>query len=141
MATANAIVACDCLTSDPDVTRGARANHTLERVRFLDNCEHVVEASAKLTNSLLRACPDLKILASSREPLRMDGEITRSVSPLGLPSRDEPLIRECIGHSDAVRLFVERARGIDPAFVLTDSNATVVADICARLDGIPLAIE
>ena len=105
----------------------------------LDNCEHVIEAAAQLAKALLRSCPGVKILATSREALRIPGEIARRVPSLSLP---EP------GHhgsdvlkSEAVQLFVDRAKSIAPAFELTPENTSAVARICSRLDGIPLAIE
>ena len=106
----------------------------------LDNCEHVVQACAELARELLRASAGLKILATSREPLHIAGETTYPVPTLALP----------VAHGDAVpdwtqfaamRLFVERAAAVQPAFRLTEENTAAIADICRRLDGIPLAIE
>src|SRR6185295_1992191 len=94
---------------------------------LLDNCEHLVGAVATLTETLLRACPDLRILTTSREPLSVEGEVTWRVPSLTLP--------------DADCLFVERAQAALPAFRLTAQNASAVARICHRLDGIPLALE
>ena len=94
----------------------------------LDNCEHVVDAAAKLAESLLRGCADLRILATSREALGIGGEAVLSLSPLAVPS-------------DAVALFVERAASVVPGFELTDENSTTVNRICSRLEGLPLAIE
>jgi predicted ATPase/transcriptional regulator with XRE-family HTH domain len=111
---------------------------------ILDNCEHMVEESARFSEGLLRACPRLKILATSRESLGLVGEMTYRVQPLSLPavqygaSLDSAMVS---AGSEAVRLFVERGRGIQHAFSLTDQNAAAVARICLRLDGIPLAIE
>ena len=105
----------------------------------LDNCEHLVETCASIADTLLRACPGLRIVATSREALGVAGERAWLVPPLGLPGRDASLAG--IASADAVQLFVDRARDVLPSFELTDANAHVVADICARLDGIPLAIE
>ncbi|MCC7190654.1 MAG: tetratricopeptide repeat protein, partial [Anaerolineales bacterium] len=93
----------------------------------LDNCEHLVEASAGIANQLLHECPQLKIVASSREALGVDGETVFRVPSL----KDD----------EATRLFVERATKAEPRFRITDENASFVAQICSRLDGIPLAIE
>jgi predicted ATPase/class 3 adenylate cyclase len=116
----------------------------------LDNCEHLIEACAALAARLLRACPHLRILATSREPLGITGELTWRVPPLGLPDvvpdlpdldADQPHAVECLARAEAVQLFVERARLAQPGFALTSENAQAVAHICARLDGLPLAIE
>ena len=102
----------------------------------LDNCEHLVEACAELADRLLRECPGLWILATSREALGVPGERAWLVPPLGLPDAEvDPT------GSEAVRLFVERARDVVPAFALTPENTAHVVEICRRLDGIPLAIE
>jgi len=106
----------------------------------LDNCEHLVEACARLAELLLRAAPGVKILATSREALGIAGERAWLVPALTLPDDRHTDPREVEG-SAAVRLFVERARDIVPDFALTEANAAAVARICRRLDGIPLAIE
>ena len=107
----------------------------------LDNCEQVVAAAAELTESLLRTCPGLSILATSREALGIGGESVLPVTPLEFPDpADEPTPRE-LGHYDAVTLFSERAAAAVPDFELTEDNRFDVARICARLDGLPLAIE
>jgi class 3 adenylate cyclase len=107
---------------------------------ILDNCEHLVQASAKLADQLLHACPDLKIIASSREALSIRGETIHRVPSLSLPEPDQ-VTAEALTHSEAVQLFFERAVAVSPKFVLTDKNARFVAQICRRLDGIPLALE
>lgn len=108
---------------------------------LLDNCEHVLRECAELGNTLLHACPKLQILATSRQPLGIDGETVYPVPSLSLPDADRLLaIEELIGW-EAVRLLVERATAVQPAFRLTHSNAPLVVQICRRLDGIPLAIE
>ncbi|MCI0398987.1 MAG: helix-turn-helix domain-containing protein [Chloroflexi bacterium] len=107
----------------------------------LDNCEHVVEAVAQLAEALLRACPHLHILATSREALGVPGERVFLVPALSLPDARAPFSAETIQVSEAVQLFVERTRNILPAFTLADENAPAVAQICQCLDGIPLALE
>jgi predicted ATPase len=107
----------------------------------LDNCEHLVEGCAVLADTLLRACPELEILATSREPLRIAGEATWVVPSLSLPDPQHlPPTAELAGY-EAVRLFVERAKAVDSGFALTERNASAVARLCDKLDGIPLAIE
>ncbi|HEX2221063.1 MAG TPA: adenylate/guanylate cyclase domain-containing protein [Candidatus Limnocylindria bacterium] len=116
---------------------------------LLDNCEHLVEAAAVLAESLFVSCPGLTVLATSREALGIEGEAIFQVPSLALPAALEPPDiharsdgwLEDIATSEAVRLFVERARGIVPSFSVTASNAAHVLEICRRLDGIPLALE
>ncbi len=105
----------------------------------LDNCEHLIDACAQLCISLLRSCPDLRILTSSREALDILGEQTYRVPSLSLPNSKS--ILNIIQESEAVTLFVERARASQFEFELTEFNASFVAQICQRLDGIALAIE
>jgi predicted ATPase len=105
----------------------------------LDNCEHLVAACAELADRLLRTCPELRILATSREPLRVPGETTWRVEPLDLPETQTPV--EQVAETPAVRLFVERARAVMPAFALTDHTVGPVAALCRSLEGIPLALE
>ena len=121
----------------------AMATHVASRqlLVILDNCEHLVAACATVAGALLRASPGLSILATSREALRIHGEQTYPVPTLSLPlARNTPNAAGAL-ESEAVELFVERARQQVPAFKLTDRDAPVVAAICARLDGIPLALE
>jgi predicted ATPase/class 3 adenylate cyclase len=108
---------------------------------ILDNCEHVIEACAQLSQALLLACPKLKILASSREALGIAGETPYRVPSLKTPSPERLPSLEALGEMEAVRLFLERAAIVKPDLVLTKDNAAFVAQICFRLDGIPLAIE
>ena len=106
-----------------------------------DNCEHLVEACAGLAEALLHTCPDLRILATSREALGITGETTWVVPSLSLSDpHDLPHVEELLRY-EAVRLFVERAAAVVPGFAPTDRNAASVARVCQRLDGIPLAIE
>ena len=117
---------------------------TREVLLVMDNCEHLVGACAALADALLRSSPDLTILATSREPLGVAGEVSWPVPPLSLPGpgttgqerKEEALIR-----FESVRLFDERARAASPDFALTRENASAVAELCASLDGMPLAIE
>ncbi|MEV0622459.1 BTAD domain-containing putative transcriptional regulator [Nonomuraea sp. NPDC050404] len=104
----------------------------------LDNCEHVVEQVAELAEVLLRACPGLRILATSREPLAVAGEVLWSVPPLDVPASADLAV---MARSDAVRLFVTRAAASARGFRLEAGNAQAVAQLCRRLDGIPLALE
>ena len=106
---------------------------------ILDNCEHLVKASADLAAALLRAAPNLNIVASSREALRVPGEQAYPILPLPLPRQGDGL--EAVSRSTAVRLFVDRARSHKPAFALTEREAPAVAELVARLEGIPLALE
>jgi predicted ATPase len=107
---------------------------------LLDNCEHLVEACANLADDLLRACPCLQIIASSREALGIDGEVIYRVPPLALPGKTERSPDE-LCHFEAVQLFIERAQAVQPNFAFTALNAPAVAQISRRLDGIPLALE
>ncbi|WP_345342849.1 protein kinase domain-containing protein [Rhodococcus olei] len=112
-----------------------------ELLLVLDNCEQVVDATAQLAESLLSACPKLRILATSREALSVGGEAVLRVPPLTLPDPDrEPSLRG-LPRYDAVTLFAERAEAALPGFELTAGNAATVARICARVEGLPLAIE
>jgi len=108
----------------------------------VDNCEHLVEAVAQLADALLASCPYLRILATSREALNTAGEINWVVPSLTVPdSRQEAYTAKDLEAYESVRLFVQRARQRDPSFVLTLQNAPAVAEVCRRLEGIPLAIE
>lgn len=107
----------------------------------LDNCEHVVDACARVAQTLLGSCPGLRILATSREALRIDGETTFYVPSLSLPDTQTSSSLESLGLCDALRLFVDRAKAVRPAFALTARNAPSLVQVCHRLDGIPLAIE
>ena len=104
---------------------------------ILDNCEHIIDESAQIADHLLHACPQLKIITSSREALGIDGETVYRVPSLSLPDRSSHSLMEY----EATRLFIDRAAKAEPRFHLTDHNASSIAQICTRLDGIPLAIE
>jgi non-specific serine/threonine protein kinase len=136
------------------VSAGARRSHedalqeflrTKQLLLLIDNCEHLIEACARLTHQLLVQCPQLKVLATSREALSVPGEVTFAVQPLAVPDpssfRIDPTALQTASENESVRLFIDRARAVRPDFTITMSNATAVAEICLRLDGIPLAIE
>ena len=112
-----------------------------ELLIILDNCEHVVHACAELAKQLLQAGPRLKMLASSRDPLQIAGETAYHVPTLSAPDPNKKVTLAELTRHEAVRLFIDRATASQPAFSVTEKNATAVADICHRLDGIPLAIE
>ncbi len=116
------------------------ALHEQDTLILLDNCEHVIDGAAKFCGQLVRECPGLRILATSREPLGIDGEHVYRVPSLSLPPAEAEAADD-VAASDAVRLFVERAQAQDPGFVLDDASALLVASVCRRLDGIPLALE
>ncbi len=107
---------------------------------ILDNCEHLIGACAALATALTQGCPELRIVATSREALGVQGESVYAVPTLGLPDPAERGAAK-IAASEAVRLFAERAAAVRPGFEIGDDNAAIVAEICRRLDGIPLAIE
>jgi len=106
----------------------------------LDNCEHLIEAAAALSADLLRGCERLRVLATTREPLRVRGEAVWALGPLGVPE-DSDLPLEFLAGTDAVALFCERAAEAKVGFCLSSDNAAAVRTICARLEGMPLAIE
>src|SRR5262249_48796749 len=107
----------------------------------LDNCEHLIAACAQLAAALLAGCPNLRLLATSREGLSIHGEMLFVVPSLSSPDARHSTPPDTLIHYEAVRLFVERAGAAQPSFVLTASNALAVARICRNLDGLPLAIE
>ncbi len=129
-----------CLATVADYLRTRRV------LLVLDNCEHLLEESAQITGHLLRECAEVRILATSREALGITGETAWAVpalavpDPLHLPTGQATLIRVLLGY-ESVQLFVERAQAVQGTFTLMDGNARAVAEICARLEGIPLAIE
>ena len=106
----------------------------------LDNCEHLIEACAQLANQLLHTCANLKIIGSSREALGITGETIYRVPPLSLPDPNH-VTREGLTQCKSAQLFIERASAANPRFALDEHNAEAVAQICRRLDGIPLALE
>lgn len=113
-----------------------------EQLIILDNCEHLLDACVALIEPLLARCPALHIVATSREPFKLAGEQVYLVPEMSLPPAGEDApTRAALGGSDAVELFVERARASEHRFELTDANARAVAELCRLLDGIPLSIE
>jgi predicted ATPase/class 3 adenylate cyclase len=108
---------------------------------ILDNCEHLLDACAELATQLLQAGPGLKIMASSREHLRVAGEATYPVPALAAPDPYQKFIHTALTDYEAARLFIDRAVAVQPAFAVSEKNAAAVAEVCHRLDGIPLAIE
>ncbi len=131
------------LDGDGELPPSARAKEYLrgkETLLVLDNFEHVLDG-AVLVSELLSDCPRLKALATSRSPLRLYGESEYPVPPLALPEPDGGASPEELFRCEAVRLFVERARAVNPGVVLAAEDAPTVAEVCRRLDGLPLAIE
>jgi predicted ATPase/DNA-binding winged helix-turn-helix (wHTH) protein len=118
----------------------ARAIGEEKSLLVLDNCEHVIDAVARLAETVLRLCPATSIVATSREVLRIDGEHVYRVPPLDVPSQNQEESGVVLGHS-AVQLFIARTRALDSAFSPHGGNLRAISAICRRLDGIPLAIE
>ncbi|AHK36118.1 protein kinase/transcriptional regulator [Rhodococcus opacus PD630] len=110
-----------------------------ELLLVMDNCEQVVDAVAKLTEALLRVCPGLRILATSREPVGIRGEAVLPIPPLAVPDPDR--LPRGLPRNDSVTLFAERGAAVVPGFELTEDNKVTIARICQRLDGLPLPIE
>ena len=127
-------------THERATSRIMRYLETRRALVILDNLEQVIDAAGDISG-LLGACGELQIMATSREPLRLKWEHQFLVMPLGLPDLARHRSAETIARSPAVRLFVERARAIAQDFALTNDSARAVAEICVKLDGIPLAIE
>jgi predicted ATPase/predicted Ser/Thr protein kinase len=107
----------------------------------LDNCEHLIAACAQLADTILRSSPNVRILATSREPLSIAGEQVFRVPSLGVPDPQRPLNPENLDEHEAVELFVDRARSVKSTFAITSATAAPLAKLCAQLEGIPLAIE
>lgn len=129
---------------------GAGASAVVQLVRFLkdknalvilDNCEHLVAACAELADAIIRGCPGVAIMASSREALAVSGEHVYHVDPLAIPDRAHASTAGAALRHAAVQLFVDRASAAKASFAPTDANVSTVVEICRRLDGIPLAIE
>jgi len=132
----------DCRGEGSETRMAALREHLLRKdlLLVLDNCEHLVQVCAEMVAELLHFCPRLSVLTTSREPLGVPGEMVYEVSTLSLPDPDRPG-RDEAGGSEAVQLFIERARSFQPGLVVDDSTARAIARICQLLDGIPLAIE
>jgi predicted ATPase len=105
----------------------------------LDNCEHLLTSAARLVSRIEQTCPNVAVLATSREGMAIDGEHLIALPPLDAGTPDDDL--ELLVQTDAVNLFVERARRVKTDFTLTPQNARAVVEVCQRLDGVPLAIE
>lgn len=118
-----------------------KALRSKEILLILDNCEHLIEAVAPLVDVFLDTCSGLRILTTSREALRVAGEVRWTVPTLSSPDLPGPLSVSELERYESARLFAERARQRDPSFALTSDNAHAVAGICRRLDGLPLAVE
>ncbi|HEY9525728.1 MAG TPA: helix-turn-helix domain-containing protein, partial [Anaerolineales bacterium] len=114
---------------------------TKHALLILDNCEHLIQTCAQLAETLLHACPNLHLIATSREALGVPGEITFSVPALSVPEIEQSFVIETLTKYEAVQLFIERARAALPGFVLTRDNVPAIAQVCHQLDGIPLALE
>jgi predicted ATPase len=123
------------VTAAADALAGTLAGRQLLLV--LDNCEQVIGAAAELCGRLLLGADDVRVLATSREPLRIAGEVRYRLGPLTLPDPDDP----AAAGSEAVTLFADRARRVEPGFALDETTRVTVAELVARLDGMPLAIE
>ena len=128
-------------TGKPILTTLAENLKGKKLLLLLDNCEHVLDTSAKLADTLIRACPDIRILATSREGLGIAGETTYRVPSLSLPDPRQTQTAQSLSQFEAVQLFIARALQTQPDFAVTNQNAPALASICFRLDGIPLAIE
>jgi predicted ATPase/DNA-binding CsgD family transcriptional regulator len=125
----------------------AIANELAQQLRprqtllLLDNCEHVLTAVAALVAQLLAACPALQVLVTSRAPLHLRGEREMLIDPFPVPETPSSMTLEHLATNEAIYLFRERARAVAPGFALDQENAVTIADICRRLDGLPLALE
>ncbi len=123
-----------------EATLADRLRHA-DMLLIFDNCEHLIEGTAALVDWLLRACPKIRVCATSREPLGIGGETRLAVSGLHVPAEEDELDQTELANCDAVRLFADRASAALARFELSPENTGAVAQICRRLDGIPLAIE
>jgi predicted ATPase/DNA-binding CsgD family transcriptional regulator len=135
-----------CTELGTDLTSDNRVEPLLDSLRgrrvliVLDNCEHVIATCADLSRSLLQACSDVRVLATSRQVLAVDGEVVCATPPLSLPAENETSA-ERLRQSEAACLFLERVAASVPAFALTAAAVPSVAEICRHLDGVPLALE
>ncbi|HUM67491.1 MAG TPA: BTAD domain-containing putative transcriptional regulator [Chloroflexota bacterium] len=128
------------VASEPRLKTLQRALRQKQIFLLLDNFEHVIEAATDVSE-LLAAAPGLTLMVTSREVLRLEGEHVYLVLPLGLPEEQRPFPMAALSQYESVRLFLDRVGAVNPAFALTEENATAVAEICLRLEGLPLAIE
>jgi len=125
-------------TTTSALTVALRDRHILV---IVDNCEHVLQACAGLVDQLIHSCAHVDVLATSREALGLTGEVAWRVPSLSIPAANQQFNLAELGANPSVRLFVERAAGFQPRFGLTEKNASAIAQICRRLDGVPLALE
>ena len=140
-ATVAAAVGLELSGGDVSARRVAQALANRRVLLVLDTCEHVIEAAAELTEAVVRAGSAVRIIGTSREPLRAEGEWVYPVAPLALPPLEDTGSIENLLRYGAVQLFVERARAAEPHFAPDQRVMAMIASICRRLDGIPLAIE
>jgi predicted ATPase/DNA-binding CsgD family transcriptional regulator len=131
-------VGCRPLPNESELDGAIRFLAPRRALLVLDNCEHLVESCAQIARLMLLGCPEVKVMATSRVPLGVEGEADWRVPSMSLPADDTP---DAVLDSDAGRLFDERARLVQPAFSIEATSPAHVVDICRRLDGIPLAIE
>ena len=129
------------IASQPLLTTLSTTLKSWRTLFVLDNCEHLLDACAHVASTLLLACPGLQILATSREALGVAGEVSRRVPSLPVPPLIPPPAADALAHYEAIQLFVERARAVQPTFAITERNAAAIGEVCQRLDGIPLALE
>ncbi|MBP7961483.1 MAG: tetratricopeptide repeat protein [Caldilineaceae bacterium] len=115
--------------------------HTKQMLLFVDNCEHLIRSSATLLTTLLEAAPWIDVLVATRENLHVPGETVLPVHPLALPDEKTTLDPDTVAQSEAIQLFIERARMVDPTFELTLTDLKIITRVCRHLDGLPLAIE
>ena len=125
----------------PLIATLAEALRARQLLLVLDTCEHIVDGCAELVQQLLASCPSLRVIATSREPLRVRGETVWRVPPLSVPTGLDPLSLADLARHEAMQLFAERASAARSGFALGDENAEAVARLCLTLDGMPLAIE
>ena len=125
----------------PLIATLAEALRARRLLLVLDTCEHIVDACAELVQQLLASCPSLRVIATSREPLRVRGETVWRVPPLSVPTGLDPLSLADLARHEALQLFAERASAARSGFALGSENAEAVARLCLTLDGMPLAIE
>jgi predicted ATPase/DNA-binding CsgD family transcriptional regulator len=125
----------------PDAPGLARFLADQQALIIMDNCEQLVGACADLAETLLRSCPELRILTTSRQALRLDGEATLAVQPLSVPDTDVRCSAADLSRYESASLLVERAAAVDPEFAATDENCATIAKLCQALEGVPLAIE
>jgi non-specific serine/threonine protein kinase len=129
------------VTGRPLLTTLADQLRARQILLLLDNCEHLIAACAQVAEALLRSCPGLHLLATSREPLGAPGEVVWRVPSLALPASRQLPALDIFTQIEGIQLFVERSRAVVPSFAVTSENALAMAQVCRRLDGVPLAIE